>query len=244
MKKGDLPCRSSRTAAAFLTGLSGAGAAGLIGAPSRPGAEPPPETTTRPPAEVGPAALAAGRRNIWPENCYAPRALPMSAMCKATRRLDQLGVDRQRRHRFQLRTIVANTRSRRSTPACRSTVLAGLHSGCLELIANDSVHSIPELKGKRVGIHALGSLSACFARPDGRLCRARSGQRYRVDCRSGCKLAKDLFARRQRRCISRHSARAAGIARREDRPYHRQHAPSTGPGRSISAACFPATAIL
>lgn len=38
-------------------------------------------------------------------------------------------------------------------------VLAGLHSGCQELIANDSVQNIPELKGKRVGMHTLDSLS-------------------------------------------------------------------------------------
>jgi NitT/TauT family transport system substrate-binding protein len=37
------------------------------------------------------------------------------------------------------------------------TVLAGMHSGCLELIANDSVHSIAELKGKKVGVYALSS---------------------------------------------------------------------------------------
>ena len=36
-------------------------------------------------------------------------------------------------------------------------VLAGLHSGCLELVANDSVHSIAELRGKRVGIDRLTS---------------------------------------------------------------------------------------
>ncbi len=38
-------------------------------------------------------------------------------------------------------------------------VLAGLHSGCQELIANNSIQSIPQLKGKRVGIHTLDSLS-------------------------------------------------------------------------------------
>jgi NitT/TauT family transport system substrate-binding protein len=36
-------------------------------------------------------------------------------------------------------------------------VLAGMHSGCLELIANDSVHSIAELKGKRVGVYEFSS---------------------------------------------------------------------------------------
>jgi NitT/TauT family transport system substrate-binding protein len=34
-------------------------------------------------------------------------------------------------------------------------VLAGLHSGCQELIANNSIQSILALKGKRVGIHIL-----------------------------------------------------------------------------------------
>jgi NitT/TauT family transport system substrate-binding protein len=36
-------------------------------------------------------------------------------------------------------------------------VLAGMHSGCLELIANDSIHSIAELKGKRVGVYEFSS---------------------------------------------------------------------------------------
>jgi NitT/TauT family transport system substrate-binding protein len=34
-------------------------------------------------------------------------------------------------------------------------VLAGMHSGCLELIANDRVHSIADLKGKKVGVQAV-----------------------------------------------------------------------------------------
>ena len=37
------------------------------------------------------------------------------------------------------------------------TVLAGLHSGCLEVIANDSVHSVKELQGKRVGVYKYSS---------------------------------------------------------------------------------------
>ncbi|TKC95270.1 MAG: hypothetical protein E5W98_36170, partial [Mesorhizobium sp.] len=36
-------------------------------------------------------------------------------------------------------------------------VLAGLHSGCLELIANDSVKLISGLRGKRVGVFTLDS---------------------------------------------------------------------------------------
>ena len=36
-------------------------------------------------------------------------------------------------------------------------VLSGLHSGCLELIANDSVERITDLRGKRVGVYDLDS---------------------------------------------------------------------------------------
>jgi NitT/TauT family transport system substrate-binding protein len=37
------------------------------------------------------------------------------------------------------------------------TVLAGLHSGCLELIANDSVRNIADLRGKKVGVYTSSS---------------------------------------------------------------------------------------
>jgi NitT/TauT family transport system substrate-binding protein len=36
------------------------------------------------------------------------------------------------------------------------TVLSGLHAGCFELFGNDAIHSIADLKGKRVGVPALG----------------------------------------------------------------------------------------
>jgi NitT/TauT family transport system substrate-binding protein len=36
------------------------------------------------------------------------------------------------------------------------TVLSGLHAGCFELFGNDRVRSIADLKGKRVGVPALG----------------------------------------------------------------------------------------
>ena len=36
-------------------------------------------------------------------------------------------------------------------------ILAGLHSGCLELFANDSVATFADLKGKRIGIDGLAT---------------------------------------------------------------------------------------
>ena len=38
-------------------------------------------------------------------------------------------------------------------------VLSGLHSGCFELIANDSIQNIPDLRGKRVGVTTRDSPS-------------------------------------------------------------------------------------
>ena len=36
-------------------------------------------------------------------------------------------------------------------------VLTGLHSGCLELIANESIRSVTDLRGKRVGVDGLNN---------------------------------------------------------------------------------------
>jgi NitT/TauT family transport system substrate-binding protein len=37
------------------------------------------------------------------------------------------------------------------------TVLAGLHSGCLELIAREGIRSVTDLKGKKVGVYTISS---------------------------------------------------------------------------------------
>jgi len=37
------------------------------------------------------------------------------------------------------------------------TVLAGIQSGCFELIADDSIRGVPDLKGKSVGVSAVGA---------------------------------------------------------------------------------------
>jgi NitT/TauT family transport system substrate-binding protein len=45
------------------------------------------------------------------------------------------------------------------------TVLAGLHAGCFELFVNDDVHSIADLRGKAIGVDALGSPQHMFLAP-------------------------------------------------------------------------------
>src|SRR5205807_4480576 len=42
------------------------------------------------------------------------------------------------------------------------TVLAGLHAGCFELFVNEDVHSIADLRGKAIGVDALGSPQHMF----------------------------------------------------------------------------------
>jgi NitT/TauT family transport system substrate-binding protein len=42
------------------------------------------------------------------------------------------------------------------------TVIAGAHVGCFELFGNDTVHRIADLKGKSVGVQAIGSSQHVF----------------------------------------------------------------------------------
>ena len=43
------------------------------------------------------------------------------------------------------------------------TVVSGVHIGCFELFGNESIRSIADLKGKSVGVQALGSSQHVFA---------------------------------------------------------------------------------
>ena len=104
--------------------------------------------------------------------------LPMSAMCKATPSVDQSVWIARGETDFGVNYVPIHVASIDAGVPIK--VLAGLHSGCLELIANDSVHNIPDLRGKRVGMDILDLGVACVGHSDCRLCRARSRQRYPV----------------------------------------------------------------
>ena len=41
-------------------------------------------------------------------------------------------------------------------------MLAGVHVGCFELFANEAIHGIRDLKGKRVGVQGLGAQGHTF----------------------------------------------------------------------------------
>ena len=62
--------------------------------------------------------------------------------------------DRERRGGFQFELC----RAARPDDGCGDpiTVLAGVHTGCFELFANESIHSITDLKGKTCRRPSLG----------------------------------------------------------------------------------------
>jgi NitT/TauT family transport system substrate-binding protein len=124
----------------FITGLSAA-AVGRISAPKSLHAEPPPETTrVRIAKYTGPAVCEAPK--------YVAAELLRAEGFTDVRYLEQpdpgdLDFDTD----FSPGWI--NSIETGDKPW---TVLAGLHSGCLQLIASDSIQTVPELRGKRVGM--------------------------------------------------------------------------------------------
>ena len=124
----------------FMTGLSAA-AVGLVGAPKSLHAEPPPETTrVRIAKYTGPAV------------CEAPKYVA-AELLRAEGFSDVRYVENAGAGDLDFDTDFApgwiNSIENGEEPW---TVLAGLHSGCLQLITSDSIQTVPELRGKRVGI--------------------------------------------------------------------------------------------
>ena len=161
---------------AFLAGLTAAGGAGLIGTSTPAWAEPPPETTSvRLPRYIGGAYCWAGlylagellRAEGFTDVRYVQGDTSVDhSVWIANGEMD-----------FSVNYVPIHVASIEAGVPIK--VLAGLHSGCLELIANDSVESITDLRGKRVGV--LPRFAAVrVGRSDGRLCRARSRQRHRM----------------------------------------------------------------
>ena len=137
----------------FLTGLSAIGAAGLLGNSDLLAAEQAPEVTSvRLPRYLGGAIC-------WAAEYLAGDMLRAEGITvrfvQGDRHIDHaiwiargavdLGIHYVPNH---IQMIDAGVPVK---------VLTGLHSGCLELIANDNVRSVADLRGKRVGTSTLNS---------------------------------------------------------------------------------------
>lgn len=133
----------------FLGSASLAGVAGFIGAPKALCAEPPPETTSvRLPVYY----------NI--SDCQIPEYVA-DELLRAEGFTDIHLVDSGTgpdssdwlaKGELDFDWNYPTTFARLIDAAAPITVLAGLHSGCLELIAREGINSVADLKGKRVGI--------------------------------------------------------------------------------------------
>jgi NitT/TauT family transport system substrate-binding protein len=138
----------------FLAGATAAGAAGLLGATTQAWAEAPPETTSvRLPRYIGGAYCWAG---VY----IAGEMLRAEGFTDVRYVQGDTSVDHSvwianNETDFSVNYVPIHVASIDAGVPIR--VLAGLHSGCLELIANDSVERITDLRGKRVGVYTLDS---------------------------------------------------------------------------------------
>jgi NitT/TauT family transport system substrate-binding protein len=137
----------------FLAGATLAGAAGLIGGPKSLHAEPPPETTT------------VRLTKLFDSTCEAAKNVAQDLL-RAEGFTDvryvegESGVDTSvwmSRGEVDFDYNFPPTFIASIDAGVPTVVLTGMHSGCLELIANDSIRSVKDLKGKRVGIDKLTS---------------------------------------------------------------------------------------
>jgi len=138
----------------FLATASMAGAAALVGAPGPLYAEPPPETTTvrLPKWDTG--------GYCWAAQFVAAELLRAEGFTDVRFVLADPKVDNSEwiargDTDFDLNYPPKQIASIESGVPIK--VLTGLHAGCLELIANDSIRSVTDLRGKRVAVDGFNT---------------------------------------------------------------------------------------
>ena len=149
--------RTPQTRRRFLTTLSFAGAASLVRAPRIQAAEGPLETT-------------AVRLSKVPALCFAPQYaadellraegftdIRYVEMAHATLMYEAIG-----RGEVDIGLNLAISHVRAIDAGQPITVIGGVHGGCYELFAGPGIRSLVDLKGKSVGVLALGSSPHAF----------------------------------------------------------------------------------
>ncbi|MER8974463.1 MULTISPECIES: ABC transporter substrate-binding protein [unclassified Mesorhizobium] len=138
----------------FLAGAASAGAAGLIGTSTQAWAEPLPETTSvRLPRYIGGAYCWAGL--YLAGEMLRAEGFTDVRYVQGDKKVDHSAWIANGETDFSVNYVPIHLASIDAGVPIR--VLSGLHSGCLELIANDSVKGISDLRGKRVGVFTLDS---------------------------------------------------------------------------------------
>src|SRR5262245_2842725 len=138
----------------FIANLSAASAAGLVLSSRSALAEPPPETTTvRLPLWVNdPGCWAA---SYAAQDLLRAEGFTDVRYVQGDRNVDNSQWLANGETDFDISMPSMHIKSIDAGVPIK--VLTGLHSGCFELIANDSVQTIADLKGKKVGVYALDS---------------------------------------------------------------------------------------
>jgi NitT/TauT family transport system substrate-binding protein len=140
----------------FLAALSSAGATGLLGVSNSSAQEARPETTTI--RLVKNAAICLAPQYIADELLRAEGFTDVQHMVRTP---PEIG-GALSRGEVDLSLQFAAMLIPAIDAGLPITVLAGVHVGCFELFANEGIHSIRDLKGKKVGIQGVGAQGHIF----------------------------------------------------------------------------------
>ena len=155
----------------FLTTLSAAGAAGLLGVPRSLADEGPPETTT---IRIGTSTSVCLTPQLIAEDLLRAEGFAEIRYVQGPGGL-AIGWDSEDFSLTPAPIIVFHLDS--DAPI---TALAGVHGGCYELFAHESVRTISDLKRKRIGIRNSDVERPPVRGHDGGACRTRPPERHRV----------------------------------------------------------------
>ncbi len=141
----------------FMAGLTAAGAASLIGISKPAWAEPPPETTSVRLAKIKGICIApqyVAEELLHAEGFSDVRYIMTETAAGQSDAIASGNVD------FTLNFAAPLVVTMDAGGPI--TVLAGVHPGCFELFGNENIRAIRDLKGKSVGVQALGSSPHVF----------------------------------------------------------------------------------
>jgi NitT/TauT family transport system substrate-binding protein len=159
----------------FLTTLSAAGAASVLGPCPSLADDGPPEVTT---LRIGYDSSICVAPNFIAEDLLRAEGFTDIRYVRAQsgpELAEMIG-----RGELDFVRMFAATVMVRLDSGVPITVLAGVHPGCMELFAQKSIRTISDLRGKKVGIDVLGSRLAPECGDHGGLCRTRPWEGYRM----------------------------------------------------------------
>src|SRR5215471_17031773 len=141
----------------FLATVSGAGAAGLVRAPRIQAAEGPLETTAVRLPKVPALCIAPQYAADEPLRAEGFTDIRYVEMAHSTLMYEAMG-----RGEVDVGLNLAISHVRAIDARAPIAVIGGVHGGCYELFAGSGTRSIIDLKGKSVGVLALGSSPHAF----------------------------------------------------------------------------------